>query len=556
MSRDAIIQANPIGDYIRSLGRELKKNGKEAVTNCLFHSPDKNPSMRVNEEKQTFYCDVCDVGGSVIDLHARLNNTTTKAAFKELMPDEAKVAKENAKYHLAATYEYRDASGKVTFKVDRKEDETGMYKTFTPHRFEGEKRINNLDGVTRVLYRLPEILNGDDIHLFEGEKCVDAAVELGLNATTNPGGASAWSAAYAQFLRGKHVTVWPDSGEAGEKWSKEVMETLQGNVESSRICRCPELYDDFADMVLGAGDNADAAVDAILVASPRIDKGLDIPVYSSREMNEKWTSSRTSGDARPVDMARWLPSLSHRVRPLNGGDMIVVLARTGVGKTSIAQNIALSQRPLPVLFFELELSDEYMTERFMSMTHRQSGDVLDRGLRDGVRYDDAKWDHIWTCPQAKMDLDTVEDYIIKSELKIGTKPALVVLDYIGLMGGASGKRYERMSTIAEGCKVLARSTGTVVCVCSQVRRGEDDTDGTPVFLNQAKDSGSIENSAQLVVGAWKPDPDSMTVKILKQTKGTPGTEIDCDFHGPTLTIKERAVGYGNDVPDYMGSGRD
>jgi hypothetical protein len=556
MSREAIIQANPIVEYVTALGRDVKKHGKEMVTNCLFHQPDKNPSMRINEEKQVWNCDVCGIGGSVIDLHARLNGTTTKQAFRDMIPDEIRVSKENAKYHYTETYEYKNATGKVAFLVDRYDDDTGLYKKFDQHQLVDGEKVHNLTGVTRVLYNLPDVLNSDDIHLFEGEKCANAASGLGICATTNPGGTNGWSAAYAQFLKDKHVTIWPDQGEAAEGWLDGVLESLQGVVASSRVCRVPELYDDFADMVVGAGDNADAEIDAILEASPRVDKGLDIPVYSSREMNDRWTAARTSNNRMSVDLARWLPSLSHRIRPLSGGDMIVVMARTGVGKTSIAQNIAASQRPHPVLFFELELSDEYLTERFMSMAHKQSGDALDRGLRDGRRYADDGWDHIWTCPQAKMDLDSVEDYIIKSELKIGQKPALVILDYIGLMGGGKGKRYERMSTIAEGCKILARSTGTVVCVCSQVRRGEEDNENTPVFLNQAKDSGSIENSAQLVLGAWKPDPDSMTIKILKQTKGVPGTEIDCDFHGPTLTIKERAVGYGNDVPDYMGSGRD
>jgi replicative DNA helicase len=86
-------------------------------------------------------------------------------------------------------------------------------------------------------------------------------------------------------------------------------------------------------------------------------------------------------------------------------------------------------------------------------------------------------------------------------------------------------------------KVLARATGTVVIIASQVKR---DPDRVEVDLHDAKDSGSIENSAQLVMGAWRPEVDRMTIKLLKQTKRAGEHKIECHFDGHRQRITELA----------------
>ena len=76
-----------------------------------------------------------------------------------------------------------------------------------------------MDGVERVIYRLPEVLaavtTGDTIYITEGEKGANAVVGLGLTATCSPGGANKWWAEYAAFLKGADVVVLPDNDEPG-----------------------------------------------------------------------------------------------------------------------------------------------------------------------------------------------------------------------------------------------------------------------------------------------------------------------------------------------------
>ena len=139
------------------------------------------------------------------------------------------------------------------------------------------------------------------------------------------------------------------------------------------------------------------------------------------------------------------------------------------------------------------------------------------------------------CPNAKLTPEEMETLINESELKIGRRPGMILVDYVGLVQGASGKRYERMSQVAEDMKRLARSTNTVVVIASQIGR---DKDRTEVGLHDAKDSGSLEKSAQLVIGAWRPAIDKIMLRILKQTRRAGSADIECFYDGDRQLIRE------------------
>jgi replicative DNA helicase len=198
-------------------------------------------------------------------------------------------------------------------------------------------------------------------------------------------------------------------------------------------------------------------------------------------------------------------------------------------------NIAYTVKA-PTIIFELELSAEAMCERFISRDHGVETLDVERNTAKGKAYAVDGWKHVYVCPQSKMNLDDMEAIIVKAELKMQAKPRLVLVDYIGLMSGGAGKRYERLSSIAEGLKILAKTTNTVVIVASQIRR---DPDRVEVDLHDAKDTGSIENSAQLVLGAWRPDVNSLSIRILKNTKRAGQHTIECNFDGNRQRITER-----------------
>jgi len=363
---------------------------------------------------------------------------------------------------------------------------------------------------------------------------------IGIDATCNPGGSNGWMASYAGYLDGKHVDIWPDNDESGDKWLATVLSSLEGKVASLRILHVPTIYNDIADVIIAQGEEIGAAtITDIMAKVARITRGVVMPLLSAEECYDRYKQRISAYDEQAVDLGKWLPSMRHHVRPLLPGDLAVILADTGVGKTCVLNNIAKSQRPLTCIYFQFELSPEPMCERFIAMTQDNVTTLdVERRTKRGEVFDVRGWDHIFLCPDSSLNVEQAEAIVMQSELKTGSKPRIVCVDYIGLMGGVND-RYERMSDVAEGLKQMARRTDTVVIVASQLKRDEQRTE---VFLHDGKGSGSIENSAQLVIGAWRESQTEITLKILKQTKRSGQPIIKANFDGDRQRITEKAMG--------------
>ena len=127
-----------------------------------------------------------------------------------------------------ATYDYVDADGKLRFQVVRKSD-----KTFPQRRPDGNGGwVWNLKGVQRVPYRLPRLVEtagaGGMVIVVEGEKDVHALEQLGLVATTNPGGAGKWLSEYVLHFEGvSAVVVIPDDDAPGREHAEAVAKALR-----------------------------------------------------------------------------------------------------------------------------------------------------------------------------------------------------------------------------------------------------------------------------------------------------------------------------------------
>lgn len=540
--REAILGAATIQSYLSDIGVKCKGEGESDMISCPLHK-DKSPSCSINHSKQLWNCFSCGCGGTIIDMHMRLNGLSVKETMLSLAQKYNITLDE--KPHKAATYDYRNQLGKSVMRVDR--IESGAKKKFRQyHMTEDGKEVNGLDGVSRVLYRLEQWYGADEINLCEGEKCVHAFERIGRIGTTNPGGSGGWLDAYSEYLSGKKVSIWPDSDEPGRKWLDCVLESLEGKVKALRVMSLPEEYNDIADMIDAKGEELGAvAVAEIEDKVGWIDRGVQIDLLSSEEAYALYEKRVNESKSVGICLGKWLPSLKKFTRPMMPGDLVTILADTGMGKTAVLTNLAYSQSPLPTIFFELELSPEAMVERFSARDLQATCLEIEKMVAAGRKLDVKGWSHVFTCPNPRVTVDDMEKIIVRSELKIGKKPALVCVDYIGLISGGVGKRYERISQIAEDMKRLARETNTVVVIASQVHRAEKfkgqqtyETDTGEVGLHDAKDSSSIEHSSQLVLGMWRTSPTDMNIKLLKQTRMPCGQTIHCKYDGDRQTISE------------------
>ena len=151
-------------------------------------------------------------------------------------------------------YDYCAADGTLLFQVVRTAD-----KRFTQQRPDGAGGvIHNLDGVPRVLYRLPELLaSGPEtpIYLVEGEKDVNTLRALGLVATTNPGGAGKWRAEYTPCFAGRQVVIVPDNDRAGWEHALAVAKALTPVAACVKVVALPEVAEkgDVTDWLNGSG---------------------------------------------------------------------------------------------------------------------------------------------------------------------------------------------------------------------------------------------------------------------------------------------------------------
>jgi hypothetical protein len=337
-SIEAIKAAYPIDKYLRDVGIQVSDHGGKPKCLCPFHD-DHNPSMSIRLDKQDWRCWACGIGGSVIDLYMRLNNSDLKSAIKEMAEKAGIPDDHNGRKHTAATYQYKNERGKLVMCVDRIEE--GMEKSFSQYTMnDSGERVNSVKDVKKVLYRLEHWANESEVCLCEGEKCVAALEELGMAATTNPGGSSAWLDAYSFYLEGKHVNIWPDNDNPGNKWLDAVLASLTNKVESLRILRVPKPYNDVADVLLAQGrEIGSETILNLMRDTKRMPKGLDIPVLSADDMYSMYSKRVRESKNGCVDLSKWLPSFKSSIRPLLPGDLVVLLSDTGVGKTTILANI-------------------------------------------------------------------------------------------------------------------------------------------------------------------------------------------------------------------------
>ena len=163
-------------------------------------------------------------------------------------------------------YTYHKVDGSVAFYVIRTEP-----KDFRPMTPDGKL---SLDGVERVPYRLPELLQGikdsKPILLLEGEKDADRATEMGFVTTTFLGGAGKWRDEYREYFKGADVVLIPDNDVSGIEGIKVIAEQLHDTAKSIRILELPGLGEcvdkhgkDFSDWADIDGNTTDVLTEHI-----------------------------------------------------------------------------------------------------------------------------------------------------------------------------------------------------------------------------------------------------------------------------------------------------
>jgi replicative DNA helicase len=197
------------------------------------------------------------------------------------------------------------------------------------------------------------------------------------------------------------------------------------------------------------------------------------------------------------------------------GEYIVVAARTSVGKTAfanqIATHVAVRER-LPVAIFELEMTKEELMLRMLSNETQINSDLIRRGYLDNRQYElvkskmnDLKNSPIFIDDTPGSTMMEIKAKAKKLKQQVGDL-GLIVIDYIGLIKPAKSKdsSYSEVGDISTDIKNFAKEMQVPVMVLAQLNRaGESREDKTPVMANIA-DSDRIPRDADTVILLHRP----------------------------------------------------
>ena len=194
------------------------------------------------------------------------------------------------------------------------------------------------------------------------------------------------------------------------------------------------------------------------------------------------------------------------------GDLVIVGARPGMGKTSFALNIATNvakNSKKSVAIFSLEMSGEQLVTRIISSEALVDSHALRTGQLKPEDWDDIAG-VVSSLSGSEIYIDDTSQITtteMKSKLRRLPNLGLVVIDYIGLMQSTSNSdnRAQQVGEISRNLKVMAKDFGVPIVCCAQLNRGTESRPGAGKrpTLADLRDSGSIEQDADIVLFLYR-----------------------------------------------------
>ena len=220
-----------------------------------------------------------------------------------------------------------------------------------------------------------------------------------------------------------------------------------------------------------------------------------------------------------VGVPTGLRDLDDRLGGLHKSDLIIIAGRPSMGKTALATNIAFnaaqklqdSGKKSSIAFFSLEMSSEQLSTRILSEQARIRSDDIRRGKvteEEINRYIETSR-NIYNLPLYIDETPAITIATLSNRarrIKRLNGLSLVVVDYIQLMRSSSNKndgRVQEISEITQGLKALAKELSVPVLALSQLSRAVEQRDDKQPQLADLRESGSIEQDADVVMFVYR-----------------------------------------------------
>ena len=205
------------------------------------------------------------------------------------------------------------------------------------------------------------------------------------------------------------------------------------------------------------------------------------------------------------------PTLDRMTNGFKAGELIIIAARPGIGKTTLAVNFAVNaalKYKKSVAMFDLEMSSLQVAQRYLCSTGRIPMDIVKGGTKDN-----SAWATVFETKKILEnsniyidDTTTITPAEILSKcrrLKAQSGLDMVIIDYLQLMkgekAGKDNNRQQEVADLTRSIKLAARELGVPILLLSQLNReSEKRSDRTPQ-LSDLRESGSIEQDADIVM---------------------------------------------------------
>ncbi len=404
----------------------------------------------------------------------------------------------------------RGAPGEV--QRQRQRGETKARKRFSQRHKVGSEWVYSLDGVPRVLYNLPAVVEavslGKTIYVVEGEKCADALSEGGVTATTNPMGAGKWLPQYTDTLKGAAVAILPDNDPPGREHAEVVAAAL---TEAGAIVKVIELAKlpskgDVVDWFDAGGDMAEleALVERTAVWRPA----------SERHRNVWLLSDLLANDSIMRPPPPIVPRLAW------AGRSTLLAAREKSGKSTLIGYIAA----------QVSTGGTFLDDPC------ELGDVLIVGLEENpgdaarrLRHFGANGKRVHLMTHFRGDPKDRPRELLEEIDRID--PVLVIVDTLAAYSDGliqDDNNATQMTAVLQPLSALAHQRGVALVVVHHARKSD----------GKSRGSTAITAATDVVCEFWPPDEDAdPTLRRLSSRGRVPLVrQYDMRFSGDTYSL--------------------
>jgi replicative DNA helicase len=276
-------------------------------------------------------------------------------------------------------------------------------------------------------------------------------------------------------------------------------------------------------------------------------------------MMEEINRLKEMGNSKLIGVDTGYRNLNDKTSGFGKGDLVIIAARPAMGKTALVLNMALKavERGEGVAFFSLEMPAEQLMLRMLSA----KTSIPLQSLRIGDLRDD-QWSQLSAAvdemSKRKLFVDDggyATIHHVRSKLrKLKSRHpeiTMAIIDYLQLMSGDKSRegRQQEISEISRGLKQLARELQMPIIALSQLNRGVESRDNKRPMLSDLRESGAIEQDADIILFVYRDDVYREAMEKEKEMKAKAnGTEFAATFRTKLQEETELIIGKQRNGP--------